>query len=89
MTEPKVVTKQFDYLLNAFELASQSDKPAENGYAEKRAALFAYVRSLEGALHAIADHGWTYDGAVSFTINVATVADAKRLHDVLSSALSP
>jgi hypothetical protein len=38
---------QFDYLLNAFEQASQSDKPAEHGYGEKRRALFAYVRELE------------------------------------------
>ena len=39
----------FDYLLNAFEAASQSDKPAANGYANKRKALFAYVRELEAA----------------------------------------
>lgn len=38
---------KFDYLLNAFELASQADKPAEHGYAERRRALFAYVRELE------------------------------------------
>lgn len=37
----------FDYLLNAFEAASQSDSPAKEGYAEKRRALFAYVRELE------------------------------------------
>jgi hypothetical protein len=39
---------QFDYLLNAFEQASQSDKPAEHGYANKRKALLDYVRKLEG-----------------------------------------
>jgi hypothetical protein len=38
---------QFDYLLNAFEEASQSGRPADHGYAEKRRALFAYVRGLE------------------------------------------
>lgn len=38
---------QFDYLLNAFELASQASNPAEHGYAEKRRNLFAYVRELE------------------------------------------
>jgi len=38
---------QFDYLLNAFEDASQSAEPAKNGYAEKRRALFEYVRDLE------------------------------------------
>jgi hypothetical protein len=38
---------QFDYLLNAFELASQSETPAELHYAEKRRALYDYVRQLE------------------------------------------
>lgn len=38
---------QFDYLLNAFEQASQSDKPADLDYAGKRKALYAYVRGLE------------------------------------------
>lgn len=44
MTEQQT---KFDYLLNALELAAQSDKPAEHGYAEARRALFAYVRDLE------------------------------------------
>jgi len=38
---------QFDYLLNAFEQASQADFPAAHGYRAKREALFAYVRGLE------------------------------------------
>lgn len=38
---------QFDYLLNAFERASQSDRPADLDYAGKRRALYAYVRDLE------------------------------------------
>jgi hypothetical protein len=38
---------QFDYLLNAFERASQSEKPADLDYAGKRKALYAYVRDLE------------------------------------------
>lgn len=38
---------QFDYLLNAFEQASQADEPSAHGYAAKRQALFAYVRGLE------------------------------------------
>lgn len=38
---------QFDYLLNAFEAASQSNQPAAFGYAAKRKALYAYVRDLE------------------------------------------
>jgi hypothetical protein len=38
---------EFDYLLNAFEQASQHAEPATVGYAQKRQALFAYVRGLE------------------------------------------
>jgi len=40
---------QFDYLLNAFEQASQSEKPADIGYGDKRRALYTYVRGLESA----------------------------------------
>src|SRR4051794_30485355 len=46
---PDDVRTQFDYLLNALMHAGQADKPAEHGYAEKRRALFAYVRQLEAA----------------------------------------
>lgn len=38
---------QFDYLLNAFERASQAEQPVLHDYAGKRRALFAYVRDLE------------------------------------------
>ncbi len=38
---------QFNYLLNAFELATQAAEPAKYGYAEKRRALLAHVRELE------------------------------------------
>lgn len=38
----------FEHLLNAFEQASQSEDPAANGYADKRASLLQYVRHLEG-----------------------------------------
>ena len=41
---------QFDYLLNAFEQASQSARPADSNYAAKRKALYAYVRGLEAAM---------------------------------------
>lgn len=37
----------FDYLLNAFEEATRADYPSRLGYAEKRRALYAYVRGLE------------------------------------------
>ena len=40
---------QFDYLLNAFEEASQSDDPAGHNYRAKREALFKYVRDLENS----------------------------------------
>ena len=40
---------QFDYLLNAFEEASQSDDPGEHDYGAKREALFKYVRDLENS----------------------------------------
>ncbi|MCC6650644.1 MAG: hypothetical protein IT348_05805 [Candidatus Eisenbacteria bacterium] len=38
---------QFDYLLNAMEAAAQMENPAAYGYAEKRQALYRYVRGLE------------------------------------------
>ena len=44
---------QFDYLLNAFEHASQATRPAAEGYGDKRKALFAYVRGLEAAAPAV------------------------------------
>lgn len=52
MAEP---TTTFDYLLNAFEAASQHKKPATQGYAMKRGALYAYVRGLEASADAKAD----------------------------------
>jgi len=44
---PHSYRTQFDYLLNAFEEASQSSDPDEHGYGAKREALFEYVRALE------------------------------------------
>ncbi len=38
---------QFDYLLNAMELAGHEPKPFEAGYGDKRAALLDHVRALE------------------------------------------
>lgn len=38
---------QFDYLLNALELAAQAHNPHMEGYGDKRRALYAYVRELE------------------------------------------
>jgi hypothetical protein len=54
---------QFDYLLNAMERAGQEKAPAEHGYAEKRLALFAYVRALEAQQAGKAEHvGWLNRG---------------------------
>ena len=39
--------EQFHCLLNAFERAAQADKPADAGYAEKRAALIAHLEVLD------------------------------------------
>jgi hypothetical protein len=41
---------KFDYLLNAFERASQHAEPASQDYVGKRRELFAYVRQLEQEL---------------------------------------
>jgi hypothetical protein len=38
---------QFNYLLNAFELASKAERPVDHGYRDKRVALIAHVRELE------------------------------------------
>lgn len=38
---------QFDYRLNAMIAALDADSPAQEGYAEKRKALYSYVRDLE------------------------------------------
>jgi hypothetical protein len=65
----------FDYLLNALEQASQSDKPAENGYGEKRKALLAHVRSLEA-------RAYTHLEARNLALNeAADIADAAREDD--------
>jgi hypothetical protein len=45
---------QFDYLLNAFELATQADHPSALSYGDKRRALFDYVRKAEAALDEVA-----------------------------------
>lgn len=47
MTPTREQRTQFDYLLNAVDAAAQHENPAAHGYAEKRQALFAYVRGLE------------------------------------------
>jgi len=52
-TEREQLT-QFDYLLNAMLHAGQESKPAEHGYANKRKALYAYVRDLEARAQAAA-----------------------------------
>jgi hypothetical protein len=41
---------QFDYLLNAMELAGQHPDPPSQQFSDKRRALFRYVRRLEAAV---------------------------------------
>lgn len=48
------MNRDFEFLLNAFEQASQADKPAKLGYAEKRRQLFEYVKLL----HKLADESY-------------------------------
>ena len=38
---------EFDYLLNAMELAGHAERPFAAGYGDKRAALLDHVRALE------------------------------------------
>ena len=66
----------FDYLLNAFEQASQADNPAKEGYAEKRRALLAYVRELESYKQdARAENKAAWDSA-EYNARRARVAEA-------------
>jgi hypothetical protein len=51
------------------------------------AARYRQLGAMCEALHAITDHGWHYDGRVSFVVNVDTVDDAKGLNAVLTAAL--
>jgi hypothetical protein len=41
--------RDFEYLLNAMESATQAECPADAGYAAKRKAVFEYVIKLEAA----------------------------------------
>ena len=47
MTTEQQAPTQFDYLLNAMELAAQNVRPALAGYGAKRHDLFEHVRKLE------------------------------------------
>lgn len=47
-TAREAIMRQFGYLLNAFEAASQHDNPASQGYAKKRADLLAFVEDVAG-----------------------------------------
>lgn len=51
-------TREFEYLLNAMELAAQSDEPAKLGYAEKRKAVLAYVAALQARADSVSAHRW-------------------------------
>jgi hypothetical protein len=55
---------EFNYLLNAFESASQDPQPAVVGYAAKRQALLRHVRELErkAALWNLIESMWSFPG---------------------------
>lgn len=63
---------KFDYLLNAFEQASQAPEPAKLNYGDKRRALYAHVRELERRAALAAPEGpapspvTRKDGSMSF-----------------------
>jgi len=55
MTDPRgEANRQFEYLLNAMEAATQAECPADAGYAAKRKAVFEYVAKLESLRSATA-----------------------------------
>ena len=59
-SSPHSYRTQFDYLLNAFEEASQSSDPAEHAYGAKRESLFKYVRALEERSDGpVCEHTWS------------------------------
>lgn len=80
----------FDYLLNAFEQASQSDKPAENGYGEKRKALFAHVRSLEAKalVHDMARTQALQEAADIADAAREDVCDARQIRDRIRALIA-
>jgi len=71
----------FIYMLNAFELASQADNPAEQGYAVKRTHLLEYVATKERELVACRAELEARD-----TIIRARVQEINELNEVLRQA---
>lgn len=80
----------FLYLLNAFELASQAETPAEHDYSSKRKAVLDYVAALESqtdlksALAAatsalIAERDAYYDGITDPEGNILDPEDEPEL----------
>lgn len=61
------MSRTFEYLLNAMENAAQSDRPAEQGYAAKRRAVFQHVEDLQ------ADYLRRHNDAVDYFQALATV----------------
>lgn len=47
LSETAPARSPFVYILNAMEVASQAENPAEHGYGDKRRAVLDYVASLE------------------------------------------
>jgi hypothetical protein len=47
------------------------------------------LQEARAALHGIADYGWAYDGRAHFSVNCASMADARRLDALLTAAMRP
>lgn len=67
---------QFDYLLNAFEEALASEQPALCGYANKRSALFNYVRKLEVECERLSEENAAIRSLMNSSVNALTAENA-------------
>jgi ribosomal protein L37AE/L43A len=70
---------QFDYLLNAFELATQADHPSALSYGDKRRALFDYVRKAEAALDEVTTLRTEFEKAKVMMRDLAEIATERQL----------
>jgi hypothetical protein len=73
---------EFNYLLNAFERASQAERPVDHGYRDKRVALIAHVRELERKAAA-------YDALVASGVKEvppSPAMDPQRLRELAADA---
>lgn len=84
-----MMTTRFDYLLNAFEAASQSANSYDSGYALKRRALREYVRELEQGHILVSGHvgnGITFEVRVSGEPSVTQIDRLMRFVELAREA---